>query len=105
MPPATDELVINSVLLGLSKEFTDDPVFPGDPVTLEFTISNLDATRTITGINFIDDLNSVVPDWSQGLPIAACGGTAAANPDAGTIDFSLGGRCRARGKLFPSPLH
>ncbi|MEZ4954498.1 MAG: hypothetical protein R2825_13095 [Saprospiraceae bacterium] len=105
LPPATDDLVINSVLLGLSKEFTDDPVFPGDPVTLEFTISNLDATRTITGINFIDDLNSVVPDWSQGLPIAACGGTAAANPDAGTIDFSLGGRCRARGKLFPSPLH
>ena len=55
---ATDNLTVNSNLLQLTKEFTDDPVAPGDSVTLEFTLSNLDAGQAASDIDFTDDLTS-----------------------------------------------
>ncbi len=89
--PATDTLTVNSNLLQLSKAFTDDPVAPGDPVTLEFTLSNLDGTQAASAIAFTDDLGATLSGLvATGLPFAACGGTVGAIPDAGTIDFSGG---------------
>ncbi len=60
LPPAVDNLVIRSNLLTLSKAFIDDPVSPGDTVTLQFTLTNLSATDTVTSIAFVDDLDSVL---------------------------------------------
>ncbi len=56
MPAATDVLDVNSTLLELTKEFTDDPVAPGDSVTLEFTLTNLDPVNTASAIAFSDNL-------------------------------------------------
>ncbi|MBY6162555.1 hypothetical protein KUV73_16845 [Mameliella alba] len=59
-PAASDLLVVQSERIGLAKSFTDDPVSPGDAVTLEFTLTNLDATRAATGIDFSDDLGAML---------------------------------------------
>ena len=45
----------------LTKEFTDDPVGAGDTVTLEFTITNPETTSTMSGIEFVDELTTVLP--------------------------------------------
>ena len=89
--PAADALTIDSDLLQLTKEFTDDPVAPGGTANLRFTLTNLDDAQAASGIAFTDNLGAVLSGLSAtGLPFAACGGTVSAIPDAGTIDFSGG---------------
>ncbi|MDH3404749.1 MAG: hypothetical protein OEP45_14110, partial [Acidobacteriota bacterium] len=67
--PAADSLEVSSSFLGLEKEFTDDPVAPGDNVTLEFTVTNLDPARAATAITFTDDLDDALPGLvAVGLP-------------------------------------
>ncbi len=89
--PAVDNLTVNSTLLALTKAFTNDPVAPGGTANLRFTLSNLDAGQAISDIAFTDDLGAALTGLvATGLPIAACGGTVAGIPDAGTIDFSGG---------------
>ena len=51
----------SSDLLALTKEFTDDPVAPGEIVTLEFTLTNLDRTAGALDIAFEDDLGAALP--------------------------------------------
>jgi len=89
--PAIDDLIVNSTFLQLTKEFTDDPVAPGDPVNLRFTLTNLDAGQAASAIAFTDDLGAVLTGLAAtGLPFSACGGTVDGIPTAGTIDFSGG---------------
>lgn len=59
-PSATDLLSVDNDLIDLDKVFTDDPAVPGGTVTLEFTLTNLSATETITDIGFTDDLDSAL---------------------------------------------
>lgn len=71
---ATDVLTVG--VLDLTKEFIDDPVEPGDQVTLRFTIDNPSDTMAATGIGFHDYLD---PDVISGLtvdslPATPCGG-------------------------------
>jgi len=75
--PATDALIVDSNLLFLTKEFTDDPVAPGGTVTLAFTLTNLDDTHSITGIAFSDDLDAVLTGLAAVPPLSTgtCGGT------------------------------
>jgi hypothetical protein len=100
LDPATDELVIDPNQLQLTKEFTNDPVAPGDTVNLRFTIDNLDVGQAASAVAFTDDLSNALAGLvATGLPFAACGGTVAAIPDASTIDFSggilgPGGQCQ-----------
>jgi hypothetical protein len=76
VPPATDVLVVESDLLSMSKEFTDDPVIPGAIATLEFTLTNLDDTNPISNIAFSDDLDAAISGLvATGLPVNVCGGT------------------------------
>ncbi len=85
---ASDELIIVSDFLALAKEFIDDPVSPGDSVTLRFTLSNQSTTDTIAGIAFTDDLDAVLADLAAtDLPKTVCGGTASGTS---TISFSGG---------------
>ncbi len=57
--PAQDDL--NILGLTLSKSFTDDPVVPGNTVTLEFTLDNSASLQDATGIVFTDSLAGVLP--------------------------------------------
>ena len=66
---ATDDLIVNSTFIELTKEFTDDPVDPGENVNLEFTLKNLDPSNTISSISFSDNfelsLSGLVANWSS----------------------------------------
>ena len=58
--PATDDVQVIAAPK-LRKSFTDDPVFPGDTVTLEFTISHDEnAPGDATAISFTDDLDAAL---------------------------------------------
>ncbi|MEM7349853.1 MAG: IPTL-CTERM sorting domain-containing protein [Acidobacteriota bacterium] len=59
--PAIDSLIVESDQLLLTKAFTDDPVAPGDSVTLEFTLSSLDTDNPASLIDFTDDLSTLLP--------------------------------------------
>jgi len=55
--------------LQFKKSFTDDPVLPGDTVTLEFMIQNTDDSP-VTAITFTDDLNAALSGLQAfGLPM------------------------------------
>jgi len=91
LPPATAPLVIDNQLLGISKSFTNDPVLAGDVVDLEFTLTNLDATRTITDIQFTDNLDDMLTG-AQAISAVSngCGGMAASGFPASTFDYQGG---------------
>ncbi len=59
-PAASDDLRIAPIPI-LTKSFTDDPVEPGETVTLEFSITNTSSTSSATNIAFQDDMSAVVP--------------------------------------------
>lgn len=89
-PNATDTLVVDGELIELDKEFTDDPVAPGDTANLRFTITNLDAGQAMTAIAFTDNLGdaggTLAGLAATGLPMPACGGTL-----TGTTTIALSG--------------
>jgi hypothetical protein len=68
--PASDTLTLAGGA-SLTKEFIDDPVLPGETVTLEFTLSlGEEAPENVTGITFSDDLNSTLAGLTAiGLPL------------------------------------
>jgi len=77
---ATDTLFVQAVPV-LTKNFTDDPVASGDPVTLEFTVTNPSATSGATNITFIDELtNSATPGLGFVLPFPISVGTLPTDP-------------------------
>lgn len=53
------DLEVNSAQLTLTKSFTDDPVGPGDTVTLEFTLENTSAGAA-SDVDFTDDLGAML---------------------------------------------
>lgn len=59
-PAASDTLSIDGNRLLLSKEFTDDPVAPGDNVFLEFTVTNSDTSNAAANVSFSDDLDATL---------------------------------------------
>jgi hypothetical protein len=94
--PASDTLTVIAAP-SLSKAFTDDPVAPGDTVTLEFTLTYpADASGDATGITFTDNLATLVPPLAGltaiGLPLAqACDPDGAgSDPGTGTLSASPG---------------
>lgn len=89
IPSAADTLRVVDPL-SMSKEFLDDPVAPGSPVSLRFTISNADASRPVTGVDFTDDLGAVLTGLvATGLPVNdVCGAGSALS---GTSSISLSG--------------
>ena len=76
-PGAVDNLVVVPPI-SLTKEFTDDPVLPGETVTLQFTLSNTgEGAADATAITFTDDLGAVLPGLTYlpppGPPVPPCG--------------------------------
>ncbi|MEX2500288.1 MAG: hypothetical protein WD397_15580 [Wenzhouxiangellaceae bacterium] len=73
--PASDDLVVVAAPR-LTKSFTDDPVRPGDTVTLQFTLTHgAEETSDATGIAFTDDLGITLSGLAAtGLPLSdVCG--------------------------------
>lgn len=102
--PATDTLVVDSSLLQLTKSFTDDPVAPGDSVTLEFTLTNLDNTQAASMIGFTDDLGSALSGLTfDGTLLDACGGsvmgTGTDTIAVSSVSLAAGGSCTLRVSL------
>ena len=88
---AVDGLTVDSMLLELTKEFTDDPVAPGNPVTLEFTLTNLSASDTVTDIEFDDDLDAALTGLeATGATVNTCGGMAASVFPTGLFEYAGG---------------
>ncbi|MCP3867131.1 MAG: DUF11 domain-containing protein, partial [Gammaproteobacteria bacterium] len=105
--PAVDTLAVNSNHIELTKSFTNDPVAPGDTVTLEFTLTNLDAVRAASAIAFTDDLDATLTGltFDDNSVLNDCGATVAGVPDSSTIKVSgaslaSGGSCTIRASLL-----
>ena len=96
---AADDLRIAG--LSLTKEFTDDPVFPGATTNLRFTLANMSAAEGATGIFFSDVLANVLPGsgaadlsvTAPALPASLCGGTL--SDVGGGLLFFIGGALAA----------
>ncbi|MCP4995755.1 MAG: hypothetical protein GY934_18555, partial [Gammaproteobacteria bacterium] len=90
--PATDELEVKSELLQLTKTFTDDPIKAGNTGTLEFTLTNLDATRTASNIAFTDDLNAALSGMTLVNDASnVCNGSGSVTgAGSGTLTFGSG---------------
>ncbi|REK07344.1 MAG: IPTL-CTERM sorting domain-containing protein [Acidobacteria bacterium] len=81
LPPATDDLVVDSNLLQITKQFTDDPATPGGTVTLELVITNLSATDAVADLAFSDDLGAALSGLvATGATQNDCGGMAGGFP-------------------------
>ena len=86
--PATDELVVNSSLLQLTKQFTDDPTPPGDSVTIDYILTNLDGLQAASGVAFTDDLSAALPGLTfDSVLFDDCAGTTS-GAGTGMLDLS-----------------
>lgn len=100
--PATDYLTVNTNLLSLIKTFTDDPVAPGGTVTLEFTLTNLDAGQAASAIGFTDDLGAALTGLTfDSVLFNDCGGSVSGTDSITVSGVSLaaGGSCTLRASL------
>lgn len=87
---AKDDLLISP--LSFSKAFTDDPVMPGETVTLEFTIDNISPAANMTDIIFTDNLNAVLSGLSAiDLPKADVCGPGSQLSSSGSFVMFTGG--------------
>lgn len=101
---ASDQLVVNSTLLGLTKEFTDDPVAAGGNVMVEFTLTNLDASRPASAISFSDDLGATLTGLTfESILLDTCGeaagGIGTTTLSVTGVSLPAGGTCTIRGSL------
>jgi len=98
LPPATDVLMVDDLRLQLRKEFIDDPAGPGDSVTLQFTLDNLDDAAVVSDISFTDDLDAALSGLlATGLPINdVCG--AGSQLSGGSLLTLTGGNLPAGGQ-------
>ncbi len=96
---ASDTLEVVSNLILFEKEFIDDPVGQGDPVTLRFTLTNLHETSGIDDIAFTDDLEATLSGLvATALPASpVCGGTVSGSS---VISFSGGSLAAAEVCFF-----
>ncbi len=85
--PASADLVVESRLLQLTKEFVGDPTAPGDDVTLRFEITNL-GVEPLALITFTDDLDAALSGLaSTSGTLNVCGGQITGT---GLLSFSGG---------------
>ena len=76
--PAIAGLEVTSDLFLFTKSFIDDPVAPGELVTLEFTLGNESTTDAASAIAFTDDLGAALAGLTYTSELSnTCGGTVA----------------------------
>ncbi len=99
--PAVDDLTVMSAQLSLSKAFTDDPVAPGDTVTLEFTVENQNTAAAASGVAFNDDLSAMLAGTTfNSILFNDCGGTIGGTGtsliDVSGVSLTSGATCTLR---------
>jgi len=105
---ASANLTATATTLSVIKEFVDDPVTPGDLVTLEFRLSNSNRNAPATDVAFSDDLNTALSGLVfDSLLSNSCSGTVS-GVGGSTIAFSdgivpAGGSCAIRTSLSVPP--
>ena len=68
-----------------------NPIFPGDVTSFHITISNSNATSTVTGVAFTDTMPAAVVVAGAGLTAYTCtDGTGASVAPSGTVTATLG---------------
>jgi len=88
---ASAGLVVSNELLALTKEFVDDPVGPGDVVTLRFTLTNLSAVGPVADVAFTDDLDAALSGLAAiGLPATDVCGLGSQVSGTGLLSFTGG---------------
>ncbi|MGY8690908.1 MAG: DUF7933 domain-containing protein, partial [Verrucomicrobiales bacterium] len=94
-PAASADLLVPS--LTLTKEFIDDPVNPGQPVTLEFELTNHHPTEEASGISFTDSLQATLSGLvsTSGTQSNVCG---TGSQIAGTSSLVFSGGVLAGGQ-------
>jgi len=86
---ATATLTSTSTTLAIDSDFINDPVVPGDTLTLDFTLTNLDRNSAATNVAFTNDLAVTIPGLSFDVLIANdCQGTVSG---VGTSNISFSG--------------
>ncbi len=98
---ATDDLVVDEPpVIGLTKEFTNDPVVPGATVNLRFRLANPSSTGAISSIAFTDDLATALPGLTAaGLPLTnPCGAGSSLTGSAGNTLLTFAGGSLAPGQ-------
>ncbi len=90
-PPAEAELMITG--LAFSMEFVDDPVVPGDTVTLQYTIENLTSSSPATAIFFTHSLSETLSQLvvTGSLPTNPCGAGSTLGTSGPAFLFLQGG--------------
>ncbi len=85
-PGASDDLYVQGLFI--SMEFTDDPVIPGETVTLEFTLDNSSSSLAASSISFTDSLSATLSGLAVTgmLPTEPCG---AGSSITGTTSLSF----------------
>ncbi len=105
LPPATAQLTVNSALLSLSATFTDDPVTAGTPVTLAFTLSNLNTSSAASNIAFTNNLGAAITGLvASGLPINNICGTGSSLSGTDTLTFTGGSLAASASCTFNATL-
>ena len=88
---ATAILVVDTERLQLTKSFTDDPVNPGGTVTLRYILTNLDASNSVSSIQFSDDFDAALSGLvATGLPASDICGTGSQISGTGQLSFTGG---------------
>ncbi|MGK7294242.1 MAG: beta strand repeat-containing protein [Candidatus Wenzhouxiangella sp. M2_3B_020] len=101
LPRAADTLSVDSSLLLVSKQFLDEPVTPGDTLTMEIALSNASATNSVTAVALNDDVDAALAGTTvAGTGTDTCGFTAA-GIGSGLLELTggtlaAGGSCSIR---------
>ncbi|WP_321334769.1 autotransporter outer membrane beta-barrel domain-containing protein [Breoghania sp.] len=85
-PAVTDTFQVSNPAENVSftLQFTDDPIPAGGIVTARYTITNPDASASVTGITFEHNFATVISGVTYSLQSNSCSGSISA-PTAGTI--------------------
>jgi len=88
LPPATDLLVVENNLIGLTKTFLSNPVAPGGTVDVEFTLTNLDPVNALSNVAFSVDFDGLLTGLTAtGLPQSGVCGAGATLSGTGVISL------------------
>ncbi|MEE2635201.1 hypothetical protein DD556_17600 [Phaeobacter sp. JL2872] len=88
-----------------TKEFTDDPVAPGDTVTINYVLTNPSSTTAISDIAFSETLNSPEGTSVSSGTGGVCGGSLTAVPEfSGGFTLSFSGGSLAAGASCTIPV-
>lgn len=91
LTPATATLEVSSESLALDKDFTQGSISLGSSTSLDFVLTNLNESQTVTDISFSDDLDATLSGlFATGLPVNDVCGAGSALSGSSVITLTGG---------------